>query len=85
MNGLTVLIVGVVLIILAIVVFKILIEILSMVKTLILNTIVGLIALFALNFIGFNIPIKIWSIAVTAIFGLVGVGVLLVLSFFNVI
>ena len=44
------------------------------------NTILGLIALFLLNFLGFGIPINTITLIVTALFGLLGVAVLAILA-----
>ncbi|NUN11095.1 pro-sigmaK processing inhibitor BofA family protein [Candidatus Micrarchaeota archaeon] len=49
------------------------------------NSVVGLIALLVINFLGnsfgVNLPINLLSLVITALFGLAGVGLLLVLQF----
>lgn len=59
---------------------------LRVIKNLVANAILGLLALFALKFIlGIAIPINIATLLVSAIFGLAGVGSLALLYFFGVI
>lgn len=49
------------------------------------NTILGLIAIFFLNMLGFVIPINLITILVSALFGLLGVAVLALLALFGMI
>lgn len=52
---------------------------------LISNTILGLLTLFLLNtFLGLEIPYSVAVLVVTALFGFVGIAVVLVLTFFGV-
>ena len=51
-----------------------------------INSIVGLAVLFGLNmFVGWNIPLTIPVIVVCGLFGLPGVGAIVLLYFFNII
>ncbi len=47
------------------------------------NTILGLIAIFFLDLLGFGIPINIVTLIISAIFGLLGVAVLAILALFG--
>lgn len=58
---------------------------LSLLKTLVVNSIVGLVCVFLLGLIGIHVPINIVTLAVIALFGLAGLGVLLVLMFFGIL
>ncbi|NYZ77581.1 pro-sigmaK processing inhibitor BofA family protein [Candidatus Micrarchaeota archaeon] len=49
------------------------------------NTILGLVAIFFLNIIGFGIPINTVTLLVSAIFGLLGVAVLALLAIFGML
>ncbi len=49
------------------------------------NTILGLIAIFVLNFLGFGIPINTVTLLLSAIFGLLGVAVLAFLMVFGML
>jgi len=52
---------------------------------LIANTFLGFVAMFLLNFIGIHIPINILTLIIAAIFGMLGVAVLTVLSIFGML
>ncbi len=68
------------------IIFKVGKSILKLVFGLIANTILGFIAIFALNFLfNLGIPIHIYTIIVTALFGLPAVGTLVILKFFGVL
>ncbi len=69
-------IVGIVLLVLAVLVILKL-------KDFVINSFLGLIALFLLNLIGVAVPINLVSIAISGILGLAGVGILVVLFFFG--
>ena len=56
----------------------------SLLKTLVVNSVVGLVCVFLLGLIGIQVPINIVTLAVIALFGLAGLGALLVLMFFGV-
>lgn len=52
----------------------------KVIKKIIVNSLIGLFLLFLLKYaFGANIPINVWTLAVTAFFGLAGVGSLLIL------
>ncbi len=52
----------------------------KVIKKLLINSVIGLFLLFVLKFaFGVQIPINGWTLAVTALFGLAGVGSLLIL------
>ena len=53
-------------------------------KRIIVNSILGIVALFVLKILGFTIPINIITILITVLFGLGGVGVLLILRLFGI-
>ncbi len=57
---------------------------LKLVFRLIINSVLGLGAIFLLSMVGLDVPINFMTLAVVALFGLGGVGVLLVLMFFGV-
>jgi len=60
----------------------------GMLKKVVENTILGLVVLFAINFLGgslgFNIPLNLVTVLASAIFGLAGVGVLILLKLLGV-
>jgi hypothetical protein len=58
---------------------------LSLLKTLIVNSVVGLVCVFLLGIIGIHVPINLATLAVIAVFGLAGLGALLVLMFFGIL
>jgi hypothetical protein len=69
---------GIALLVLAFILF-------SMLKQIIVNSVVGLIALAALKYVlGIDIPLNIAVVASVALFGLAGLGMLLILMFFGV-
>jgi len=49
------------------------------------NTVMGLVAIFLLNLLGFGIPVNTVTLIVSAIFGLLGVTVLALLALFGAI
>ncbi|MFH1448766.1 MAG: hypothetical protein ABIG39_07945 [Candidatus Micrarchaeota archaeon] len=51
----------------------------------IINSILGLAAIFFLSFIGVNVPIILPVILVVAIFGLAGLGMILIFMFFGIL
>jgi len=51
----------------------------------ILNTVLGFIAMFLLNLIGIHIPITILTLIIAAIFGLLGVAVMAFLAIFGML
>lgn len=67
----------------ALVIFALII--LYLFRNVIVNTILGFIALAILSLIGITIPINLISILVIAIFGLAGLGVLVLLTIFKLI
>ncbi|MCX6767163.1 MAG: pro-sigmaK processing inhibitor BofA family protein [Candidatus Micrarchaeota archaeon] len=73
-------------ILLAIVFFVAAFLILKILKNILANTVLGVIALLAINFLsqytgaGLNIPLTLATVAVSAILGLAGVGILLILA-----
>ncbi len=71
-------IVGIVLLVLAVLVILKL-------KDFVINSFLGLIALFLLNLIGIAVPINLVSIVISGLLGLAGVGILVVLFFFGFI
>lgn len=52
---------------------------------LLVNTVLGLAAMFFLDLLGFGIPINFVTLLVSAIFGLLGVAVLALLAIFGVL
>lgn len=69
---------GVALLVLAFILF-------SMLKQIVVNSVVGLIALAALKYaFGVDIPLSVAVVASVALFGLAGLGVMLILMFFGV-
>ncbi len=46
----------------------------------IINSLLGIIALFLLQFAGINIPINVVTVIVAAVLGLIGVGLLVILT-----
>ncbi len=64
--------------------------ILKFLKNILVNTVLGVIALLAVNFLsqatgwGVNIPLTLVTIAVSAVLGLAGVGILIVLAVLGV-
>ncbi len=68
------------------IIFKIGKLILKLIFGIITNAILGLISIFALNyFFNLGIPIKIATLLICALFGLPGVGSLIILRLFNMI
>ena len=53
-------------------------------KHFIVNSIIGIIGLFILTFIGVKLPFIV-TLIITAIFGLAGLGTILILKFFGII
>ncbi len=51
----------------------------------IINTILGLLAFALLNLIGIHVPVNLVTILITAIFGLVGIGVLVILTVLHIL
>jgi len=51
----------------------------------ILNTVLGFIAMFLLNVLGIHIPITILTLIIAAIFGLLGVAVMAFLAIFGML
>ncbi len=51
---------------------------------LIINSVLGLAAIFLLSFVGINIPITLPTIIIVALFGLAGLGTILILMFFGI-
>jgi hypothetical protein len=51
----------------------------------VINTVLGLIAIFCLNALGLHIPINLITLIITAIFGLLGVAVLAILAIFGIV
>ncbi len=66
-------VIGLVLVVLAIV-------ILWKLKQFIINSVLGVIALFLLQFVGINIPINLVTIIIAAVLGLIGVGLMVLLT-----
>ena len=58
---------------------------LSIGLVLLANAVMGLIAIFLLNFLGFGIPVNTITLIVSAVFGLAGVAVLALLALFGMI
>jgi inhibitor of the pro-sigma K processing machinery len=52
--------------------------------SLLINSIVAIILLFAVNFFGFGIAINIWSVLVVAIAGLPGLLLVIILHLLNI-
>lgn len=59
-------------------------HVLSLIKALIVNSVVGLVVAFLLGIIGIKIPLTTATIVVLALFGLGGLGTLLTLMFFGI-
>lgn len=67
------------------IIFKIGKSILKLIFGIIANSILGIIAIFALNyFFNLGIPLKIYTLIATALFGLPAVGTFVILRFFGV-
>ncbi len=67
------------------VIFKLGKGLLKLLFGIITNSILGLIAIFALNyFFNFGIPIQLYTLIPTALFGLPAVGTFVILKFFGV-
>ncbi len=75
---------GVVLVIAAVALIFFSGKVFGLLKKLLVNTVLGLIVLFAINLLGspfgLKMPLTVLTVLVTAIFGLAGVGVLLLLA-----
>lgn len=69
-------IVGILLIVLAVLVIL-------KVKDFVINSFLGLIALFLLNFLGIGVPINLLSIVISGLLGLAGVAILVILYLFG--
>ncbi len=74
---------GLILAIVAVVFIVLALFLVSVAKKLLYNTVLGLLALFVINWLGrdygFSIGINLLTVAVTAILGLAGVGLLIIL------
>ena len=67
------------------IIFKLGKSILKIIFGIIANSILGIIAIFALNyFLGIGIPIEFTTMLPTALFGLPAVGTLVILRFFGI-
>lgn len=60
-------------------------KLLSILKTVIVNSIVGLVAVVILGWLGVQVPLNTLNLLVIAFFGLPGLAVLLLLMFFGVL
>ncbi|MFH1470772.1 MAG: pro-sigmaK processing inhibitor BofA family protein [Candidatus Micrarchaeota archaeon] len=75
---------GIAFFLLFVLLFFALLKAMKLVFKLVINSVLGLIGIFLLGFIGINVPITIATLIVVALFGLAGLGTLLVLMFFGV-
>ncbi|NLX50110.1 MAG: transcriptional regulator [Methanospirillum sp.] len=71
--------------VIAIIVVVVLFKVLKSVPALVMNAAIGVAALWVLNrFFGLNVAIDLWSVLVSAIGGILGVILVVVLSFFGI-
>jgi len=70
--------------ILGIILIGITLLIMYFLKHFIVNSIIGIVGLFLLTFIGVKLPFIV-TLIITAIFGLAGLGTILILKFFGII
>ncbi|MGI0100235.1 MAG: pro-sigmaK processing inhibitor BofA family protein [Candidatus Micrarchaeaceae archaeon] len=68
------------------IIFKIGKTILKLILGIIINSVLGLAAIFILNyFFGLGIPVKLYTLIPTALFGLPAVGTFVILRFFGIL
>lgn len=64
--------------------FKIAKKALSFIARIIINSVAGLVLIFLLRFVGIMVPLTLPVLVVVALFGVVGLAVILILMFFGV-
>ncbi|MCL5011665.1 MAG: pro-sigmaK processing inhibitor BofA family protein [Candidatus Marsarchaeota archaeon] len=72
-------------IIIAVILIVIAVLIIVKLKKFVINTILGLAVLLILNFFGFTLPLDFINIIITAVLGLLGVGLLIILKILGVV